>query len=1010
MDINKVVLLSVVCVAVTHIQGTLGFCNTTETPSINMCQTGTHSVGPGSYIYLDSAGGAPSFTKVECNCTLSFSGSGTLKIAYRSDQNLTDDCGLVNYTIVDRTWGCNSRRLSTTHKGSNNLTYIKAFDNVANWQSCLGLMSPSHTISVQCYPFRIYYAPDEVVNGQFGDWSNSSGCSMSCGTGTQTWVRRCDDPAPRNNGTECLAQNGTRTLIETEVRQCTLANCPVNGEWGQWLTTSPCSTTCGNGTEIQTRSCDSPAPQNGGTACLATNGETVLIETRTVPCFITACPVDGGYTDWSAWTACTKTCGGGSRGRSRTCTNPTPQNDGLPCNGSSSQTEDCNTNTCPVDGGWSLWSDWDTCSKSCGGGGYQSRNRTCNNPFPLFGGLECVGDSIDIQACGNTNCPINGGWGYWQAWSQCSETCGSGIQTRYRYCDNPNPQYGGNSCFGNYNETQNCDGYNCPVNGQWGDWSSWTTCSVSCASGTHSRYRDCNSPVPQNGGHYCNGNNFENKTCTNEPCPINGNWGPWSPFGSCSSSCGSGRVSRIRLCNSPAPGYGGQFCPGSSSEISTCHQGDCPVNGNWGLWSPWSICVITCGSGIISRIRACNNPSPSPEGAECPGESTEDKSCDKDPCPIDGGVGHWSPWSMCTASCDIGERSRLRFCDSPAPQYGGNNCSKLLSQTDVCNITSCPGTGTSQSSGISTPTSTSTTSTPSSTPTASATEPPETGAIRDKDEKSNIWAIVGGVIGGLLFLLLLLLLIICLCRRRRRKEVDEKRRPSTGPRSIRYLSHGDDVTVTENELYHYDGETPSHATNALFVGGIPETPNSPNYIPHFSTGTGDSYAVIVDSNRKKPKSKERPKLDTFNSQEDKGNTEANGDVRASADTVKLADNYNEDNLGRGVENPGYDDNYIAPYDSAEGETKPKTSTSSPSPYDYIDNAKLQRDDEDYENEKLAGDYATLPDDTEQNVADDTEESDRYKRFISSEPEESPDDDGYMKSPKRDKTFEFPDTN
>lgn len=189
----------------------------------------------------------------------------------------------------------------------------------------------------------------------------------------------------------------------------------------------------------------------------------------------------------------------------------------------------------------------------------------------------------------------------------------------------------------------------------------------------------------------------------------------------------------------------------------------------------------------------------------------------------------------------------------------------------------------------------------------------------------------------------------------------------------------------------------------MFVGGIPETPNSPGYIPHFSTDTGDRYAVIMDSNRTKPKVKERPTLATFSSPE--GNKELNGDIRVSTDTVKLADDYNEDHVGRGVENPGYEGNYIAPYDSAEGETKSKTISSSSSPYDYIDHEKLKKDDEEFENEKLAGEYATLPE-----CADSPNdmEDDRYKRFISSDAEQSP-DDGYLKSPKRDKSFEFPDT-
>jgi len=57
----------------------------------------------------------------------------------------------------------------------------------------------------------------------------------------------------------------------------------------------------------------------------------------------------------------------------------------------------------PIDGGWSSWSAWDSCSVSCGGG-TQSRTRTCNNPTPQYGGANCSGSSSESQACNTHSC------------------------------------------------------------------------------------------------------------------------------------------------------------------------------------------------------------------------------------------------------------------------------------------------------------------------------------------------------------------------------------------------------------------------------------------------------------------------------------------------------------------------------------------------------------------------------------------------------------------------------
>ncbi|XP_073684074.1 A disintegrin and metalloproteinase with thrombospondin motifs 14-like [Garra rufa] len=56
------------------------------------------------------------------------------------------------------------------------------------------------------------------------------------------------------------------------------------------------------------------------------------------------------------------------------------------------------------DGGWSSWGKFGSCSRTCGGG-VRSRNRQCNNPVPAYGGRDCPGSTLDYQVCNTEDCP-----------------------------------------------------------------------------------------------------------------------------------------------------------------------------------------------------------------------------------------------------------------------------------------------------------------------------------------------------------------------------------------------------------------------------------------------------------------------------------------------------------------------------------------------------------------------------------------------------------------------------
>ncbi|PIK58822.1 hypothetical protein BSL78_04281 [Apostichopus japonicus] len=121
--------------------------------------------------------------------------------------------------------------------------------------------------------------------------------------------------------------------------------------------------------------------------------------------------------------------------------------------------------------------------------------------------------------------------------------------------------------------------------------------------------------------------------CKNKPA-VNGSWSAWRNWGECSVTCGGGVQTRTRNCTNPAPEHGGEYCVGNSSEERTCEEDSCPIHGGWSDWSNWGECSVTCGGGVLTRTRTCTNPAPEHGGDDCEGNSSEERTCEEDSCPM----------------------------------------------------------------------------------------------------------------------------------------------------------------------------------------------------------------------------------------------------------------------------------------------------------------------------------------------------------------------------------------
>uniref|UniRef100_A0A8C1SBW8 Adhesion G protein-coupled receptor B1 n=1 Tax=Cyprinus carpio TaxID=7962 RepID=A0A8C1SBW8_CYPCA len=309
----------------------------------------------------------------------------------------------------------------------------------------------------------------------------------------------------------------------------------------------------------------------------------------------------GGWSGWGNWVECSSECGGGVQMRTRTCQSPAEEaylcegvlEEGRPCNsqpcigrgrlGTRSQSlrsvdsrkredsdktrsgQQSSQTVDPPSGG--EWSAWSVCSTTCGEG-WQSRTRLCVSvPYST----QCSGPLREQRPCNNTVvCPVHGSWDEWTPWSLCSSTCGRGYRDRTRSCKQP--QFGGNPCDGPEKQTKFCNIAVCPVDGVWNEWSSWSYCSSSCSNGTMQRTRECNGP--SYGGLECQGEWRQTRDCFIQECPVDGQWQLWSSWAGCTKTCGGGSQQRQRVCYGPF--FGGEQCPGDREEVRRCNEKRCP--------------------------------------------------------------------------------------------------------------------------------------------------------------------------------------------------------------------------------------------------------------------------------------------------------------------------------------------------------------------------------------------------------------------------------------------------
>lgn len=163
----------------------------------------------------------------------------------------------------------------------------------------------------------------------------------------------------------------------------------VDCQVGEWSGWSPCSETCGGGTKSRSRVV--VVEQSGsGAACPALSQSTV--------CNVDECPPEPCVlSQWGAWGDCSAQCGPGTQSRTRSVVDA----GNSPCD-ATLQSRECNLQSCDQACIVSEWTEWSACSAECGGG-QQSRSRVVLTS-PPSGDLSTCPDLQQSHTCNLHSC------------------------------------------------------------------------------------------------------------------------------------------------------------------------------------------------------------------------------------------------------------------------------------------------------------------------------------------------------------------------------------------------------------------------------------------------------------------------------------------------------------------------------------------------------------------------------------------------------------------------------
>uniref|UniRef100_A0A8C5AW06 Thrombospondin type 1 domain containing 4 n=1 Tax=Gadus morhua TaxID=8049 RepID=A0A8C5AW06_GADMO len=281
------------------------------------------------------------------------------------------------------------------------------------------------------------------------------------------------------------------------------------------------------------------------------------------------------------------------------------------------------------------------------------------------------------EPCNTQHCPA-----FWDIgeWSECSKTCGLGMQHRQVLCRQVYANRTLNVHTGrcrHLERPETASTCQLKICSEWQIRTEWTVCSVPCGLGQRSRDVQCVSNigdlVPDE---ECNMNLQPSavENCDMGACAKSWFYTHWGA--TCSAECGMGVRTRGVLCltnqisSLPLEGCGHE----RPADSQVCNNGPCESSIEW-FTGPWSQCSAECGVGSQQRAVVCLVRAEEGYAAAPPYECSSldrplgQQSCNLGPC---GAKWYHTDWSACSKSCEEGFRLREVRClaDSMQPSDG----------------------------------------------------------------------------------------------------------------------------------------------------------------------------------------------------------------------------------------------------------------------------------------------------------------------------------------------------